>query len=150
MNKCAFTGRLVADPKLITLPSGKKVCKFRVAIDRKFKDKDGKWQSDPSFANFEAWDEGGVTLKERYKKGSFILMDDCSLKTSRYKKTVDDKEVEVEELSFRCNHFELLPHLNAPQNNVEEPAGKSNQSKKNEQPPPEEEAENTSEDDIPF
>lgn len=163
MNKCMFAGRLVRDPKLNVTKTGKHVVKFCLAIDRRYKDKNDQWQSDPSFPEFEAWDDGADTIMERYKKGDFMLIDDASLKTDHWTKEVDGKEVKMERLSFRCNHFVLLPILNSPPKKKEgeeaeaepaqAPAGKSGKNKaKTEEEKPQEDTTGPDgpEEDIPF
>lgn len=111
MNECSFSGRLARDPELKRFESGKVKVRFCLVVDRRFQNAEGKWESDPSFLEFEAWDKGAETIAERYRKGDFMLVDDASVKTERWK----DKDTgqNRERLSFRCNHFELLPELNA-------------------------------------
>ncbi len=119
MNNCSFSGRLTRDPELKTFDSGKKVVKFCIAVDRRFQNKTtGEWESDPSFLDFEAWDKGAETIAARYKKGDFILVPDASVRTERW---LDKNSGEKRQrLSFRCNHFELLPLLNSPNRDGEE------------------------------
>ena len=110
MNNCAFTGRLTHDPEMTTFPSGKKVARFSIAVDRRYQDSAGVWQSDPSYLDFELWDKGAEVLCQRYKKGDFILITDSSIKTDRWKDKTTGQE--RSKLMFRCNHFEPLPKLN--------------------------------------
>lgn len=156
MNKCAFTGRLVRDPELHTFASGKKKVKFSIAVNQKFKNAAGEWESDPSFLDFEAWDTAAETIANRYKKGDFILIDDASIKTERW----EDKNTQQprSKLVFRCNHFELLPLLNSrdeadtPANESEKPQ-RSVRSKTKAAVSAADDFESTSaggEDDIPF
>lgn len=157
MNKCGFSGRLVRDPELQTFSSGKKKVRFTLVVDRRYQNSDGKWESDPSFLDFEAWDRGAETIAERFKKGSFMLIDDASVKTDRWEdKNTGEKR---QKLCFRCNHFELLPLLNTATENGEEeqqpqpppakaPTPAKSKGKKAKEPPPE--ADEVGEDDIPF
>ena len=46
MNQITLIGNLVADPDLRTTQSGVSVCSFRIAVSRRFKDADGKQQTD--------------------------------------------------------------------------------------------------------
>lgn len=54
MNNTYFIGRLVADPELKELESGKKVVNATVAVPRSYKNKDGKYESD--FIDCVFWD----------------------------------------------------------------------------------------------
>lgn len=70
MNTFNAFGRLVADPELSQSQNGKSVVKFRVAIDRGFKDANGQRQSD--FVNFTAWDKTAEFICRYFKKGQMI------------------------------------------------------------------------------
>ena len=113
MNNCSFSGRLVRDPEYREFkgPDGapKKVTRFTVAIDRKHKKAGGEWENDPCFLDFEVWDSAAETVRDRYKKGSFILIADASAKTDRWEGPDGKPRSKV---TFRCNRFELLPRLN--------------------------------------
>lgn len=121
MNHFSFSGRLTHDPELTTFNSGKQVARFSVAIDRRYQDADGAWQSDPTFIDCEVWEKKAQTLADRYKKGSFILVTDSSIKTDRW----EDKATGAKrsKLMFRVNHYEPLPLLNPVAGGQEEAAG---------------------------
>ena len=70
MNTFNAFGRLVADPELSQSQNGKSVVKFRVAIDRGFKDANGQRQSD--FVNFVAWEKTAEFICRYFKKGQMI------------------------------------------------------------------------------
>ena len=46
MNKAVIVGRLVRDPDVRALNDGKTVSKFTVAVDRRFKNKNGEKEAD--------------------------------------------------------------------------------------------------------
>jgi len=58
MNRVDLIGRLVKDPEIKTLQSGKMLARFKIAVRRDFKDPDGEYRSDflqvISFSNVEA------------------------------------------------------------------------------------------------
>lgn len=142
MNKCLFSGRLVRDPELHTFASGKKKVRFTLAIDRRFKNGQGEWESDPSFLDFEAWDTAADLIMERLKKGSFMLIDDASVKTERWEdKNSGEKR---QKLCFRCNHFELIPGLNSANEDDFFKQGKSSKTAKSQN------QNENEQDDIPF
>ena len=73
MNKFICMGRLVADPELKTLQSGSTVCTFRVAVDRRLKNKDGERETD--FFNCTAFGKMGEMIAKWFKKGRMIALD---------------------------------------------------------------------------
>ena len=70
MNSFNALGRLTHDPELAQTQDGKSLVKFRVAIDRGFKDQNGQRQSD--FVNFTAWDKTAEFICRYFKKGQMI------------------------------------------------------------------------------
>ena len=67
MNLCIFTGRLTMTPELKTTPNGKSVCNFSLAVERRFKDADGKPIVD--FINFNAWGHNAEFLCKWFDRG---------------------------------------------------------------------------------
>lgn len=53
MNKVFLTGNLTKDPEVRTTPAGASVCTFGLAVNRRFKSKDGSEVTD--FFNIVAW-----------------------------------------------------------------------------------------------
>lgn len=53
MNKAIVIGNLAKDPDVSVTPNGVAVCKFSLAVNRKFTDKDGNREAD--FLNIVAW-----------------------------------------------------------------------------------------------
>lgn len=69
INRVVLVGRLVADPELRFTPSGIASCKFRVAVNRPFKN-DGEQQAD--FISCVAWRKQAENLANFMKKGNLI------------------------------------------------------------------------------
>lgn len=110
MNNCSFSGRLVADPVLKVFDSGMQVARFTIAVNRRFKNKDGQWENDPSFLDMEVWDSSAKIFVERYKKGDYVLITDASVRTDRW---VDKEGKNRSKLCFRCNNYEFVPGANS-------------------------------------
>lgn len=70
-NKVILGGRLTAEPELKTTQSGKSVCSFSIAVNRKFKQ---QGQSDADFFNVVAWDGLADTVARYFHKGSSICV----------------------------------------------------------------------------
>ncbi|MEG0451356.1 MAG: single-stranded DNA-binding protein [Lysinibacillus sp.] len=72
INRVVIVGRLVADPELKYTPSGIASCKFRVAVNRTFKN-EGETKAD--FVGCIAWRKQAENLANFMKKGNLIGVD---------------------------------------------------------------------------
>lgn len=72
MNKVILTGRLTADPELRETPSGTKVARFNVAVDRRYK-RDGEPTAD--FIPCVAWRKAAEFVYQHFSKGKSIALD---------------------------------------------------------------------------
>lgn len=70
MNTVNLVGRLTRDPELSTTNSGMKYCRFSVAVDRRFKNKDGEYEAD--FPSIIAWDKTAEFVDKYFRKGQRI------------------------------------------------------------------------------
>ena len=69
INRTVIVGRLVTDPELRYTPNGIASCKFRVAVNRPFKN-EGEQQAD--FISCVAWRKQAENLANYMKKGNLI------------------------------------------------------------------------------
>lgn len=82
MNRVNLIGRLTADPELRQTQSGVAVCRFTIAVDRKFKNKDtGEKEAD--FITCQAWKQTAEFVGRYFTKGSMIALEG-SLRTGKY------------------------------------------------------------------
>lgn len=82
MNKVILMGRLTADPELRQTQSGISSCRFTVAIDRHFADKNtGERQAD--FISCVAWRQTAEFVSRYFSKGSMICVEG-NLRTGSY------------------------------------------------------------------
>lgn len=82
MNKVILMGRLTADPELRQTQSGISSCRFTIAIDRRFADKNtGERQTD--FISCTAWRQTAEFVSRYFSKGSMICVEG-SLRTGSY------------------------------------------------------------------
>lgn len=72
MNKLTIIGNLTKDPELRTTTSGKSVCDFTVAVNRRQRDKDGNIIAD--FFRVSAWNERGETCAKYLQKGKKVCV----------------------------------------------------------------------------
>lgn len=99
-NKVIIIGNMVSDPELKQTPNGLSVCRFRVAVQRRFA-KEGQQTAD--FLDIVAWKQTAEFVSKYFKKGNPILV--CGQIQSR---TWEDKdggkrytvEILADEVSF--------------------------------------------------
>ena len=68
MNKVYLIGNLTRDPELSTTNSGVSVCRFSIAVTRRFQNNEGEREAD--FFNIVVWRALGETCHKFLKKGS--------------------------------------------------------------------------------
>ncbi len=81
MNKCFLTGNLTRNPESTTTQSGIAMCKFSIAVQRRFKNPDGDYDVD--FINVVAWRKTAEFCEKYLKKGSRVSVAG-ELNTSTY------------------------------------------------------------------
>lgn len=72
-NKIMLIGRLTKDPDLKFTKNGKAVSRMTLAVDRKYKDQDGKKVAD--FIPIIAWTSLAETVANYLRKGAMIAVD---------------------------------------------------------------------------
>jgi single-strand DNA-binding protein len=82
MNNVVLMGRLTADPELRQTQSGISSCRFTIAVNRKFKNKDTD-QYDADFITCVAWRQTAEFVSRYFSKGSMICVSG-SLRTGSY------------------------------------------------------------------
>lgn len=81
MNKVYLIGNLTKDPELRATQSGVSVCNFSIAVNRRFKDADGKQQTD--FFNIVAWRQTADICGKFLMKGKKVAVSG-SIQTRTY------------------------------------------------------------------
>ncbi len=82
-NKSIIMGRLVADPELRKTESGISNCRFSVAVQEDYKNKDGS--RDVDYITCVAWRQTAEFVTRYFKKGQPILIDG-KIKSRTYEK----------------------------------------------------------------
>lgn len=70
MNKCILVGNLTKDPELTTTSNGVAVCRFAIAVSRRYANADGERETD--FLNIVVWRNLGENCHKFLKKGSKV------------------------------------------------------------------------------
>jgi single-strand DNA-binding protein len=74
-NKVLLIGNLTKDPELRYTPQGTAVVNLRMAVNRKFKDKNQEWKEETCFVTAVAWDKQAETCNQYLRKGSPLLVE---------------------------------------------------------------------------
>ncbi len=122
MNKVILMGRLTADPNLNQTQSGVSSCRFSIAVNRQFVNKQtGEREAD--FINCVAWRQTAEFINRYFRKGSMICVEG-TLRNNNYqdKKHPDvthyTMEVLVDNVEFTGSKSETgNSSYSAPQNN---------------------------------
>ena len=72
-NRVILVGRLTRDPALTYTPSNTPVCEFGMAINRKWKSKDGNNKEEVCFVDVTAYGRTAEVVQQYMTKGSPIL-----------------------------------------------------------------------------
>lgn len=74
-NKVILMGNLTRDPQLRYLPSNMAVCEFGLAVNRRWRDKDGNQKEEVCFVDVTAWGRQAETINQYLTKGRGILIE---------------------------------------------------------------------------
>lgn len=74
-NNVTLVGNLVDDPELRFTPSGVALAKVRIAVNRRWRDRQsGEWQEDTSFFSGTCWREQAEAVAESLQKGTRVII----------------------------------------------------------------------------
>lgn len=82
MNKTILIGRLTADPELKQTAGGVSVCRFTVAVNRKYKN-ESTGEYDADFISCTAWRQTAEFLAKYFSKGKMVALEG-SLRSGSY------------------------------------------------------------------
>ena len=83
LNRVQLIGNLGKDPESKFTPTGKKVAHFSIAVNNRWKGKDGESKEYTEWVNMEAWGRLGEICQQYLKKGSLVYVEG-RLKTDKY------------------------------------------------------------------
>lgn len=107
LNDVKLVGRLTRDPELRFTTSGAAVCRFDLAVNRRYKDKTGEWKDDTSFIPVVVWREAGQRCGERLKKGHAVYVEG-RLKSKSWETKDGQKRSGLEVDAMRVQFLEKL------------------------------------------
>jgi single-strand DNA-binding protein len=75
MSQTVIVGNLTDDPELRYTPNGAAVAKFRVAVNRRYKDASGEWKDgDTSYFTVNAWRTLAENAAESLTRGANVIV----------------------------------------------------------------------------
>jgi single-strand DNA-binding protein len=74
-NRVILLGNLTRDPQLRYLPSNVAVCEFGLAVNRRYRDRDGNQKEDVCFVDISAFGKQAETINQYMSKGRPILIE---------------------------------------------------------------------------
>lgn len=85
LNKVQLIGNLGIEPETRVTPDGKHVSRFRMAVNRSYKNRAGDTIEDTQWFNVEAWSGYSKVVEEYLKTGDRVYVEG-RLKTEEYEK----------------------------------------------------------------
>jgi single-strand DNA-binding protein len=148
MNHITLTGRNVKEISLKYTPNGKEVCSGTIAVQKNFKNQEGKYDSD--FIDFVCWGARSKVLADYVQKGDkFGISGRLSTRTYENSegKKIKVHEVNVEDFDLPSNSQNNPSHTNTSNNDKNRSQGFT---KVDEDPFAGNGAIDISDDDLPF
>jgi single-strand DNA-binding protein len=76
INRVTVSGNLTRDPELRQLAGGNSVCKLRIAVNTRVKDREsGQWGDRPNYFDVTVWGAQGENCARYLGKGSGLIVD---------------------------------------------------------------------------
>lgn len=75
LNRATILGNLTRDPELKSLAGGQSVCKFAVATNRRWRDKDGNNKEDTQYHEVVVWGKQGELASQMLSKGKKVYIE---------------------------------------------------------------------------
>jgi len=96
LNNVALLGRVTMDPDLRYTPKGTAVLGFRIACNRRYRDRaSDEWKEDTYYFDINVWAQQAERLGETMKKGSAVLVEG-ELRSRTWETQSGDKRKAVE------------------------------------------------------
>jgi single-strand DNA-binding protein len=83
LNRVQLIGNLGKDPEVRYTPTGTKVCTFSMAVNRRWKSREGTAKEATDWFNIEVWGKLGEVCQQYLHKGSLAFIEG-RLQTDRY------------------------------------------------------------------
>ena len=108
INHCTLLGHLTNDPRFKTLPSGKSVCEFGLALNRRWLDINGDAKQETTFVDVTAWNQQAEVITHYCQKGRPLVVEG-RLEQERWKTPTGESRSRLKVVAQRVT---LLAGLN--------------------------------------
>lgn len=146
VNKCLFIGNLTADPEIRTMPNGEQVANFSIALNERYKAKDGNIVENVEYVRIVLYRRLAEIAGQYLHKGSQVYVEG-RLKTRKWQ---DNNGQDRYSTEIQCDNLQMLGGRNqdTAQNHPSKPQDKQQkaQSKAQQSEPPMD----SFDDNIPF
>ena len=144
INDVKLVGRLTRDPEMRFTAKGQGVCRFDLAVNRRYKDTSGEWKDDTSFVPVVVWRDAAQRCADRLKKGSPVYVEG-RLKSRNWETKEGRKRTSLEVNALRVQFLAKVEG----EPDHDEPAGEPVAAGVS-APAPSAASEEAQDDDIPF
>jgi single-strand DNA-binding protein len=108
LNDVKLVGRLTRDPDLRYTAQGTPVCHFRIAVGRRYKDRNSsEWKEEVAFVPCSVWRETAERCGQRLKKGSPVFVEG-RLRSKEWQTKEGQKRVDLEVDVLRVQFLESM------------------------------------------
>lgn len=104
LNKVILIGNLTRDPELRVTPGGLSICKFGLAVNRRFRDKEGNNREETTFVDIDSFGRQAETISKFMTKGRAILVEG-RLKLDQWENNAGEKR---SKLGVVLEQFEFM------------------------------------------
>lgn len=104
VNKCLFIGNLTADPEIRTMPNGEQVANFTIALNERYKAKDGNIVENVEYVRIVLYRRLAEIAAQYLHKGSQVYIDG-RLKTRKWQ---DNNGQDRYSTEIQCDNLQML------------------------------------------
>lgn len=104
LNKCLFIGNLTADPEIRTMPNGEQVANFTIALNERYKAKDGNVVENVEYVRIVLYRRLAEIAGQYLHKGSQVYIEG-RLKTRKWQ---DNNGQDRYTTEIQCDNFQML------------------------------------------
>ena len=105
MNTVFLMGNLTRDPELRELPSGVKVAELGLAVNDRYKNKDGEWVNQATFVDIITWGRLAENCGQYLKKGSPVMVEG-KLQLDQWESETGEKRSKMRVRAWRIQFLE--------------------------------------------
>nr|DAK42760.1 MAG TPA: Single strand binding protein [Caudoviricetes sp.] len=104
VNKCLFIGNLTADPEIRTMPNGEQVANFTIALNERYKAKDGNIVENVEYVRIVLYRRLAEIAAQYLHKGSQVYVEG-RLKTRKWQ---DNNGQDRYSTEIQCDNLQML------------------------------------------